>query len=52
MNNSILNDVLKEYEKNYQNKNYLSLMQIKLEVLLFKNKNILKDLEYEFDILL
>ena len=45
-------DSLKEYVQNYQNKNYLSLMQIKLEVLLFKNKNILKDLEYEFDILL
>lgn len=45
-------DSLKEYIENYQNKNYLSLMQIKLEVLLFKNKNILKDLEYEFDILL
>lgn len=45
-------DSLKEYVQNYQNKNYLTLMQIKLEVLLFKNKNILKDLEYEFDILL
>lgn len=45
-------DSLKEYVQNYQNKNYLSLMQIKLEVLLFKNKNILKDLEYEFDNLL
>ena len=45
-------DSLKEYVQNYQNNNYLSLMQIKLEVLLFKNKNILKDLEYEFDILL
>lgn len=45
-------DSLKEYVQNYQNKNYLSLMQIKLEVLLFKNKNVLKDLEYEFDILL
>lgn len=45
-------DSLKEYVQNYQNKNYLSLMQIKLEVLLFKNKNILKDLENEFDILL
>ena len=45
-------DSLKEYAENYQNKNYLSLMQIKLEVLLFKNKNILKDLEYEFDNLL
>lgn len=45
-------DSLKEYIENYQNKNYLSLMQIKLEVLLFKNKNILKDLENEFDNLL
>ena len=45
-------DSLKEYVENYQNKNYLSLMQIKLEVLLFKNKNILKDLENEFDNLL
>ena len=45
-------DSLKEYVQNYQNKNYLSLMQIKLEVLLFKNKNILKDLENEFDNLL
>ena len=45
-------DSLKEYIKNYQDKNYLSLMQIKLEVLLFKNKNILKDLENEFDNLL
>ncbi len=45
-------DSLKEYIENYQDKNYLSLMQIKLEVLLFKNKNILKDLENEFDNLL
>ena len=45
-------DSLKEYIKNYQDKNYLTLMQIKLEVLLFKNKNILKDLENEFDNLL
>ncbi len=45
-------DSLKEYVENYQNKNYFSLMQIKLEVLLFKNKNILKDLENEFDNLL
>lgn len=45
-------DSLKEYVENYQNKNYLTLMQIKLEVLLFKNKNILKDLENEFDNLL
>lgn len=45
-------DSLKEYVQNYQNKNYLTLMQIKLEVLLFKNKNILKDLENEFDNLL
>lgn len=45
-------DSLKEYVENYQNKNYLTLMQIKLEVLLFKNKNILKDLEKEFDNLL
>ena len=45
-------DSLKEYVQNYQDKNYLSLMQIKLEVLLFKNKNILKDLENEFDNLL
>lgn len=45
-------DSLKEYIENYQDKNYLSLMQIKLEVLLFKNKNILKDLEKEFDNLL
>lgn len=45
-------DSLKEYIENYQNKNYLTLMQIKLEVLLFKNKNILKDLEKEFDNLL
>lgn len=45
-------DSLKEYVQNYQNKNYLSLMQIKLEVLLFKNKNVLKDLENEFDNLL
>ena len=45
-------DSLKEYVENYQDKNYLSLMQIKLEVLLFKNKNILKDLEKEFDNLL
>lgn len=45
-------DSLKEYIENYQNKNYLTLMQIKLEVLLFKNKNILKDLENEFDNLL
>lgn len=45
-------DSLKEYVQNYQNKNYLSLMQIKLEVLLFKNKNILKDLGNEFDNLL
>lgn len=45
-------DSLKEYVQNYQNKNYLTLMQIKLEVLLFKNKNILKDLEKEFDNLL
>ena len=45
-------DSLKEYIQNYQDKNYLSLMQIKLEVLLFKNKNILKDLENEFDNLL
>ena len=45
-------DSLKEYIENYQKKNYLSLMQIKLEVLLFKNKNILKDLENEFDNLL
>lgn len=45
-------DSLKEYIENYQDKNYLTLMQIKLEVLLFKNKNILKDLENEFDNLL
>lgn len=45
-------DSLKEYVENYQDKNYLTLMQIKLEVLLFKNKNILKDLENEFDNLL
>lgn len=45
-------DSLKEYVQNYHNKNYLTLMQIKLEVLLFKNKNILKDLENEFDNLL
>ena len=45
-------DSLREYAKNYQDKNYLTLMQIKLEVLLFKNKNILKDLENEFDNLL
>lgn len=45
-------DSLKEYVQNYQNKNYLTLMQIKLEVLLFKNKNVLKDLENEFDNLL
>lgn len=45
-------DSLREYIENYQDKNYLSLMQIKLEVLLFKNKNILKDLENEFDNLL
>ena len=45
-------DSLKEYVENYQSKNYLTLMQIKLEVLLFKNKNILKDLEKEFDNLL
>lgn len=45
-------DSLKEYAENYQNKNYLTLMQIKLEVLLFKNKNVLKDLENEFDNLL
>lgn len=45
-------DSLREYIENYQNKNYLTLMQIKLEVLLFKNKNILKDLENEFDNLL
>lgn len=45
-------DSLKEYIENYQNKNYPTLMQIKLEVLLFKNKNILKDLENEFDNLL
>ena len=43
---------LEEYAKNYQDKNYLTLMQIKLEVLLFKNKNVLKDLENEFDNLL
>lgn len=45
-------DSLKEYAENYQDKNYLTLMQIKLEVLLFKNKNILKDLENEFNNLL
>lgn len=45
-------DSLKEYIENYQDKNYLTLMQIKLEVLLFKNKNILKDFENEFDNLL
>lgn len=49
---TFMSDSLEEYAKNYQDKNYLSLMQIKLEVLLFKNKNILKDLENEFDNLL
>ena len=41
-------NLLKEFVDNFQNKNFLTIAQIKLEKILFTNKNILKDLEKDY----
>ena len=41
-------NLFKEFVDNFQNKNFLTIAQIKLEKILFTNKNILKDLEKDY----
>ena len=41
-------NLLKEFVDNFQNKSFLPIAQIKLEKILFTNKNILKDLEKDY----
>ena len=43
-------NLLKEFVDNFQNKSFLPIAQIKLEKILFTNKNILKDLEKDYNI--
>ena len=41
-------NLLKEFVDNFQNKRFLPIAQIKLEKILFTNKNILKDIEKDY----